>query len=613
MIVGPTQVAIVLALCLTGAYAWSLGLLDRARAALTARFVLGVPWGSLLSICLVGGFYLFAQGGLHHWSEPVTLPYRSWSYFSPLGMLTAGFAHGSAGHITGNLLGTVVLAPIVEYAWGQYPPERAENSLSGVSGNAGRREGWLARPVVRALIVFPGAVVVVSVLTSVFALGFSLGFSGTVFAFGGFALVYYPLRTILGMVGISVVSLVYRALTDPVLTATATAGTPGPPSWAGINQQAHIFGLLLGVLLGVFLLRRRDRLPESGHVFAAVLLFTVARGLYALPWTDGDRFFQYRGIGLIVLLVLTVLVTAAVVTSDRRLAGTTTPRLLAIGWLALVGLGAAGAVWAGMAWNASRSGTLVLTAVLAGLFALPALYVVASTLTGRPQVTRRQGAIALLVVCTVVVALPSVLTNLLVLADDPVPGSGGVEVRDYTVTYEEDVAAPRRYATESGDSATNASADESGVIVVSESREIWTVAVSTDQLARQGNASVPLGSLGWRETVRAERTGWSVTGNDSVYVVDLHHDGERTRSFASDAVTAEPHIAGETLTLVPSGDRFEVRVRENGTVRSAAIPATNASTTLGGLRLATEPRDGTDHLIASADGTSVAVAERETE
>jgi membrane associated rhomboid family serine protease len=529
-------------------------------------------------------------------------------------MLTAGFAHGSAGHITGNLLGTVVLAPIVEYAWSHYPPDQSEDDLGGVTAERQRELGLLARPWVRALVVFPVAIILVSLVTSLFAFGFSLGFSGTVFAFGGLALVYYPIRTIVGMLGISVVGLVYRALTQPVLTATADPGPPGPPSWFGINQQAHILGLLIGALLGIALLTERDRRPQPDNLLVAVLFFTIARGLYALPWTEGDKFLQYRGIGLIVVLVLTIVITAAVVSSDRRLTGKSRPRKLALGWLGLVTFGALLAAWFGLQWNATLSGTLALTGVLGGLLAIPGLYVLGITFVGKSRLTRRQAAIGVLVVVTVAVALLSVPFNLFVLADDPVPGSGSVEVKDYTVTYEENVTAPRMFATERRYNAAMGSTEEGGLIVISERREIYSVAVSKDDLARQGNASVPLGSLRWRETVTAERTGWSVTGNESVYVVDLHHDGQRTRSFVSNQSTAEPRIAGYSLTLAPAGGQFEIRVRENGTtVDSAPIPATNASTTVASLEFSVEQREGTDTLIVSKNGTRVAIAQREHE
>lgn len=614
MIVELTQALIGFSLFLTAVIAAYLGILGRARSILTDRFLWGIPWGTVVSTGLVLAFYLFAQGGLQHWSEPVTLPYRSWSYFSPLGMLTAGFAHGSAAHITGNLLGTVVLAPIVEYAWGHYPPSSTEGGLGGVPTDRHRESGLLARPWVRATVIFPSFIIIVSLVTSVFAFGFSLGFSGTVFAFGGFALVYYPIRTIVGMVGISVVGLLYRALTEPVLTATAEAGSPGPPSWFGINQQAHILGLLIGVILGIALLIHRDRRPQPDRVFLAVLLFAVARGLYALPWSEGDVFFQYRGIGLIVVLALTVFITAAVVSRDRQLISAGAPRVLALAWLCLVFLGAAGGVWLGMAQDASLSGVVVFASVLGTLFAAPGLYVLGVTVVGDAALTHRQTAAGVLVCLTVLVAMLSVPFNLFVLADDPVPGSGAVEVRDYTVTYEENVGAPRRYATDAQDNATAASTDENGLIVVSERREIWSVAVSKDDLARQGNATVPLGSLRWRETITVERSGWSATGNDSAYVVYIHHDGGRTRSFVSDPVTAEPQIAGSRFAIAPAGDQFEVRIRKNGsTVDSTAIPEPNGSTVVAGIQLSTERRDEIDHVIASQNGTSVAIAERENQ
>jgi membrane associated rhomboid family serine protease len=618
MLPGPTQLSILVALLLVGLYARHLGLLARTRSVLVDRFHYGVPWGTVLVVTLVLSFYLFAQGGLRNWQDPLTIPYRSWSYFSPLGMVTAGFAHGSAGHITGNLLATVVLSPIAEYAWGHYPPSGPTGSRlrtePGTSDGTGGTTGWLRSPWIRALVVFPAIVVVVSLLTSLFALFFSLGFSGTVFAFGGLALVYYPLRTIVAMIGMSVVRLLYLALTEPVLRATADPGAPGPPSWFGINQQAHILGLLIGVLLGVALLARRDRRPKGERVFLAVLLFAIARGLFALPWAEGDVYFQYRGLGLLVVLALTVSITAAVATSPRRLVAGAWIRLGAFGWLALVGLGALGLLAVAVVeFEAAFSGTLVAIGVGSLLFSVPALFALCVTADKGTAFTRRQTVVGFVVVLTVIVALPSLPFNLFVLGEDPNPGTGGIDVRDYHVTYEENVTAPRVFATAPGDRFANDSTT-SGVVVVSEQREIWTTPIRPDDLARNRNVTVPLGSIGWRESVRAERTGWSVTGNDSVYVVDLHHDGETTRSFESEPSTAAPRIAGYNVTIAPAERGFELRVSENGTtVETVSVPERNDSIVVAGLQISTTKRDGSQSLVVSTDGTRVAVAEREGE
>jgi membrane associated rhomboid family serine protease len=550
--VEPIQVVLVVAIAVAVGYVWYLDGRGRWRSVLTDRFVYGVPWGTLVTVAGVVAFYLFAQSGLDHWSNPVTVAFRNWSYAYPLGLFTSGFAHASPGHLIGNLVGTVVLAPIAEFAWGHYPPgARSTDSdspeadyeypppskLSGSerSPDGPAASGLLARPWVRAVLVFPAAVFVLSIVTSVLALGWSLGFSGTVFVFGGFAVVVLPLTTIVAMLGITAVGVGYRALTEPVLRVTADPGSPGPPSWAGVNVQAHMLGFLLGVVLGLALLRYRERRPDPGRVFLAVLLFAIARQLWLLPWSEDDVFVQYRGVGLVFVLVLTVLITAAAAADDELLAGRVAKR----------------------------------TALLAGL-----LLVV--------------GALA----------VPSAVGNFPGMDDDPVPGEG-VEVADYHVTYAEDAAHGRIDTT------------DSGVIVVSERRDVWISGVSKRSLAHDGSATIPVGGVGWRTPVEAERAGWEVTGNDSVYVVDIEAGGETTRSFESPASKARPRIANHTVSLLVADGEFRVAVAHNRThIGTVSIPGPNETATVGPLQFRTEP-DGSDlALLATHDGTRVEVARR---
>jgi len=551
--VEPIQVVLVVAIAVAIGYVWYLDGRGRWRSILTDRFVYGVPWGTLVTVAGVVAFYLFAQSGLDHWSSPVTVAFRNWSYAYPLGLFTSGFAHASPGHLIGNLVGTVVLAPIAEFAWGHYPPGARSTdgdtpgrdyeypppgkpSGTDRSPSGAATDGLLARPWVRAVLVFPAAVFVLSIVTSALALGWSLGFSGTVFVFGGFAVVVLPLTTIVAMLGITAVGVGYRALTEPVLRVTADPGSPGPPSWAGVNVQAHVLGFLLGVVLGLALLRYRERRPDPGRLFLAVLLFAIARQLWLLPWSEDDVFFQYRGIGLVFVLVLTVLITAAAAADDELLAGRVEKR----------------------------------TALLAGLLLV-----------------------------TGALAAPSIVGNLPGMDDDPVPGEG-VEVADYHVTYAEDAAHGRIDTT------------DSGVIVVSEKRDVWISAVSKQSLAHDGSATVPVGGVGWRTTVEAERTGWEVTGNDSVYVVDIDAGGETTRSFESPPSTARPRIANHTVTVLATGDGFQIAVERNRSrVETVSVPEYNGTVDAGPLRFVTEGDDGDVSLLAMHDGTRVEVARRE--
>jgi len=113
------------------------------------RLVYGVPWGSLVVIAFVVAVYLFVQSGIADFDDPVTIPFRTWSYFYPLGLATAAFSHAGPGHLIGNLAGTVVVAPLAEYAWGHYPDDREPN----------RSDSWRTNPRIRAFVLFPLAVI----------------------------------------------------------------------------------------------------------------------------------------------------------------------------------------------------------------------------------------------------------------------------------------------------------------------------------------------------------------------------------------------------------------------------------------------------------------------
>lgn len=590
---------------------------------LSERFIYGVPWGTLLTMIAVVAFYLFAQSGLTHWTDPAVIPFRSWSYSYLTGMLTAGFAHAGVNHLVGNMIGTLVLAPIAEYAWGHYPPSRRAVDDSRRFGFAfpppskasvyrdesdstlvepGRSQsaqstGVLDRPWIRALVIFPAVVFLVSVLTSFFALGWSLGFSGTVFVFLGFAVVVFPLTTIVSMVVMTGVNVLFAAFQNPVLTATADPGGPSPPAWAGVNVQAHLLGFLIGVVLALTLLKYRNERPDIPRLAAAVVLVVLARQLWALSTASGDRFVQYRGIGVIFMFALTLLVLLAVAADDRPVLDRSIPlvpdvRTLALLWSVAVVLVSIVAV--------AVTGPTVRIAVLAVAVATLAIVPVAGAFapTVSSPVTTRQVIVGGILLVTVIVAAPSIATNMSEMADDPVPGDGELQIEDYVITYEEDAPHAR------------VDTNSSGVIVVSEKRGVWTADVNADQLEHRGETTVTVGGVGWRESVTANRTGWTVDGNESVYVVDLEHEDERIRSFESPPKTAESRIANHSVQVHASEERFFLRVTHNGEpVGDVPIPAVNESTTLDNLTISTVERDGTARVLAEQDGTRVLIAE----
>jgi len=236
---------------------------------------------------------------------------------------------------------------------------------------------------------------------------------------------------------------------------------------------------------------------------------------------------------------------------------------------------------------------------LALLLALQSLPSAAPNAVYESPVTKRTALFLGLVMVIGAVAVPSAAGNFPGMDENPVP-EGAIEIEDYSVAYAEDAEHGRIDST------------DSGVIVVSERRDIWTTDVSQRELENSGAATVVLGGIGWRESVTANRTDWNVVGNDSVYAVDLEHDGTRTRSFTSSASRADSQINHHTVALVPTNDGFDLRVHRNGTtVGEAPVPARNESVTLGPLELVAEDEDGSLSLFAADDGTRVEVASRE--
>ena len=682
MAVSSTQIVLAIALAIALGFAWYVADRGRVRAALSDRFIYGVPWGTLVTVAIVLAFYLLVQSGARRWSEPLVYPFVSWSYFYPLGVLTSGIAHGSPGHLTSNLTGTIVLAPIAEYAWSHYRPSRrgdpvtdggreasapdgsddaaeppapdtagdaaespahdgagdAAESVTSVAGaeeaapsdpsgtdaggdgdrpgNGDRPDGgWLDRPWIRAVVIFPGALLCAAVVTSAFSLGPALGFSGAVFALVGFALVSYPLTTVVAVVVTSALRILYQAFSQPVVTETLDPGGPAPPSWAGIAFQAHLLGFLLGVLAALALLHYRDRRPAIERLFFATLVVGLAQSLWLVTGGGGDSFTLYRGAGVSFVLLLTVVIALAVAGSDRPLPRplsvlpwAPSRRTIALGWLVLVGLivalGLVGAVLADV-----PTLTVATVVVLVGvLVALPAVVPVAPDRWLSGPISRRQSAVVGLAVLTLAVAVVAVPLGLLVVGGDA-PGSGGVEVGDYTVTYESNVTVERSFGVGDWDSMES---QHGGVLVVSDEREFITPELRSVELAHDGEATVVVGGVGWQETVGVERTGWAVVGNETAYAVDLEHDGETTRSYASDPVRADIRVDGATVEVVPTSQGFDLRVSSDDTVDGeGAIPDVNESTEIGGLTIETEDRDGDVRVVATVDETTVLVAERE--
>jgi len=544
------RLAVVLAFALASGAVYavdrSAGTWGRRRR---SRLLLGVPWGTLVAVAVVVAVYLLVQSGMDDLRRPVVIPFRAWSYFYPAGMLLAGLSHASLGHVTGNLLGTLVAGTLAEWAYGHFPRERGRSSFGSLRTN----------PFARAFLFVPAAIVVCAVLTGLFALGPVIGFSGVVFALWGFALVHYPLGTIVALVAVRFVRTAYDALRYPVVEASASPSY-GTPWWAGIAVQGHALGLFLGVLAGLSLLRGREDRPTALRLFAGTLFFSAAQGLWAVYWYRGtETFVLYRAVGLSLALALSVLIAAAV-------AGRTRP--------------------------------------------FAAAYAVDTVETFRDAVrsaSPRSAALVALVLGAALVAGPAVPVNLTTTTDEPLPGET-VTVEGYEVTYVEDVPNGMVGVIEVDAFGETTAVNTSGVVVRNPDRHLWTTAVSEGRLAFQGDARVELGGPGWRETVRVSRTGWRAVGGNATYRIALEHDGERMPVFLADPAHAEATVDGRNVTVAAVSDGFEVRVHRGNETASATLPAENGSVELLGLRLVHEA----DALYAERDGTRVRVAEPET-
>ncbi len=564
-----------------------------------SRLVLGIPWGSVLVIGFVCGVYLFVQDGITAFDDPVTIPYRAYSYFYPLGMLTASLSHAGPSHLIGNLSGAIVVAPIAEYAWGHYPNGRDEHTT----------DSWYTNPWVRALVIFPLAVVGITILTSLFALGPVIGFSGVVFAFAAFALVHYPIVTIVGVLGVQGVLLtLYRALQNPIGVYVAESSPPSAPSWAGIAIQGHALGFFIGLVLGIALLRKRGLRPDPFRLWLAILLYGFAQGLWQLYWFGSENtYILFQGPGVLIVTALALVVTLAIAAPQSLIVPQRLERILTRGHRRRPDSPLDRSLEIARATGDRATATP------------PRLERISELATGarsrgstwlRNVDPRRTASVIVLLVLAILAGM-AIPLNLFVLDDATASSDAAVEIEDYTIQYaesaENELTAPIRV----GPLEDAVSIESSGVIVASEQRQLWLEAVPAQRLSFTGNESVVVGGPGWRETVHVERTGWEPVGNDTVYQVELWADGDEPQlAHESNSSRADVHIDNRTVTLTAENGAFglEVESLETETIETTAIPEDGASATAGGL---TFDRDD-ETIYASSNGTRIAVASKET-
>ncbi len=500
---------------------------------LRSRLLFGIPWGTVIGITLVLIVYFFVQSGLEDRFNPVVIPFQSWSYTYPTGWLTAGFAHSGFSHMYSNVTATIVLGFIAEYAFSHYPQRRGSVSFAS----------WRTNPYVRAFVIMPIAIVAIGLFTALFSIGPVIGFSGVVFAFAGFAVIRYPLTTVLGLFGLFALRRIYNAISDPTITRGFIETGPAPPWWAEIAIQGHAIGFILGALLGIYLFRRRGTLPAPWRIFAGVFFFAMDRGLWAVYWFEGtDQWVLLQGLGILLVIALAVLVTFAAVGSDRPI---------------------------------------------------------------RFDLSARQVAVAVVALSLAFMIGPAVAVNLVTTDIGEADERPGIEVDDYRVIYAENIVN-RMVAVGDIDIGGLGEVRTSGVIVYSEDRDLWTRAVSAQRLADRGSATVVLGDIASRVEVSATRPAWSVLGNASVYQVWLEGPDERVLGFESDRSTADVRISNHTVTIASVDGTFQAIVKhDNETIDTVPLPRDGETVTVGDLTLEHDDRvlyaqmDGTEVRIAT--------------
>ncbi|MEF8883318.1 MAG: rhomboid family intramembrane serine protease [Halapricum sp.] len=514
-----------------------------------SRLLVGVPWGTLLTLLFLLGMFLFVQGAydgaIFDPRQPVTYAFTAWAYEYPLGVLTAAFSHGSFNHFLGNAIALAVFGTIAEYGYGHFPTDRGQQI------EYGSRDG----PYLRSVGFFL-ALLAVGLATAAFTPGPIIGFSGVVYALAGFALIVRPLTTVAGLLMTDVLSNLYSAFTNPITTQSPSVRYIDV--WfADISVAGHLLGFLIGVLVGIALWRRRDETERTARLWIGVVVFGLIQGLWLVYWPLGnEEFALFRGVGVGFVFLVAAVVVVATAWPSRPL----------IPW-------------------PSRVPERIID----------------------EMPSRGRFAAALLVVSVLSLSIAGFVTHLATVDSTELPNDP-VQIQDYQVGYSENVTNQLYSVVDVPMIDQASTVQASGVIVYSERRSVWQVATSTSRLASNGYTRVTVGGVGWRETVGVTRTGWSVVGGDDAYRVRLYPPDDDPRlAFASEPATAEVVVANRSISLRPAGTDFEIVVeRDNETLGIANVPAAGSNVTVADLRFERVDRN----LYASYDGTRVRVANK---
>ncbi|KDE58700.1 protease [Halostagnicola sp. A56] len=585
---------------------------------LRSRFVYGVPWGTVLVLAFVLAFYLFVQDGISQFSDPVSIPYRAYSYYYPLGMLSASFAHASAGHLLSNVFGAAVVAPIAEYAWGHYPNGRdsREHDTNGHDSNTpderSSRTLWRT-PWVRAVVIFPLAVIALGIVTSLLALGPVIGFSGIVFAFAGFAIVRYPIPTILAVLGgQTVLMTTYDALSTPIGLYVPQASPATAPSWANVAIQGHALGFFAGFVLAAVLCKRRQYRPNPLYLWIAVLFFAFEQGLWKIYWYgDQNSFYLFQGPGIAIVTGLALIVTLAITAPDRPALPASIRERFARSADAKRDIRAEARTdrileLAGSSRSSTRDAIERVETMARG--------VGPSRSKSFAAISERRVAFLVIVAVVALIAGPAIPTNLFVISGETGSEDASISVADYTIEYVDGAENEIVGVVDVGAFGQDTSVESSGVIVSSEKRHLWQESITAQQLAFTGEETVSVGGPGWRETVRAERTGWTPTGSDPVYQIWLSEDeGDEQLAFTSESSQADVRVDDRTITVDTDGEAFVLEVARTDAdgdpigTSTVDVPERNETVRAGGIEF--EREEGA--IYAKTDGTVVQVASEE--
>ena len=509
--------------------------LRRMYDQLQQRFIFGVPWGSLVVVGILFFVYLFVQHGWWHYRRPVVVAYTAVSMYDPTGWVFAGLAHSSPGHLRANVTTTLVFAPIVEYIWGHYPRTTRRNW----------EPAWAQHPIVRAVVVFPLGVLLVAIIAALFSWGPVIGFSVAAFALIGCALVYYPVLAVVGLVARSAVRVLWRTVTDPVVVTETTVRTVRP-DWFGTAVQGHLVGLLLGVIIGIGLLRYHRVTPAPARVFGANLLAGFFLSVWAIWWIIGpEAFVLFRALGVALVIGVAGLVALAVGTD--HIDPVHMPR-----------------------WNPATSALGILLVAVLGM-----------------------GVIGI------------GLNFALVENPDHDPQ---LEIQDYTIMYGEDIPDGMINIVDVEAFGLTTDVRTSGVVVVSEQRNVWRQMVSSTELETHGRGHFTVGGIGWSERIIAERTGWTPVGNDTVYQIDLHSGETTIQAFESEPSTASAVIENHSIRIQIEDEAFVMAVLADDAIHTVELPNHGENVTVNDLTI-TRTRN---QIVAATDGSAVVVAERET-